>query len=179
MPSAILAYERTTHPLLLHCLQDLDHDWRRLQLVNTAMCTAFWLHKDQVAAHTAKREQLCQDCTDMSAELGALINIACSLTKPFDVWAPRILRPPKTLTQLWAEFDTFVGRAEPVVTLHVESVVFAVRHIYVNNIFDATFVRGGFIRDLCARPVKYKRLQPHTHERSPVGRCHGRSAKTT
>jgi hypothetical protein len=86
MTSAILACERTTHPVLLHCLQNLDHDWRRLQLVNSAMCSAFRLHKHQVATHTVRREQLDHECVTLCADIAALRNPHLS----------------PTLTQLWS-----------------------------------------------------------------------------
>ena len=96
--SAALACERTAHPLLLHCLQDLNHDWRRLALVNRAMAAAFRLHKDEVEKHTAKREHLRQDCAIMSAQLAALHNC----------WGPRIYHdggPHDPLPRLIAEFE--------------------------------------------------------------------------
>jgi len=37
----ILISERSAHPVLLHCLQDFKHEWRRLQLVNKSMAAAF------------------------------------------------------------------------------------------------------------------------------------------
>jgi hypothetical protein len=49
---------QTAHVVLLCCLQDLDEDWRRIQLVNRAMCAAYRLYKVQVDEHKAKREQL-------------------------------------------------------------------------------------------------------------------------
>jgi hypothetical protein len=57
MHSDILACERSTYPVLLHCLQSLSHDLRPLQLVNKSMCAAFRHFKEQVDEHTAKREQ--------------------------------------------------------------------------------------------------------------------------
>jgi len=41
MDSDILVCARSEHPVLLHCLQDIRHDWRPLQLVNKSMCAAF------------------------------------------------------------------------------------------------------------------------------------------
>jgi len=98
---AALACERTAHPLLLHCLQDFNHDWRRLQLVNKTMCAAFRLHKDEVEKHTAKREHLRQDCAIMSAQLAAL-------HPELDVWAPRMYYdggPHDPLPRLIAELE--------------------------------------------------------------------------
>jgi hypothetical protein len=96
--SAALACERTAHPLLLHCLQDLNHDWRRLQLVNKTMAAAFRLHKDEVEKHMTKREHLRQDCVIMSAQLAAL-------HPELDVWAPRCILDPDLLPRLIAEFE--------------------------------------------------------------------------
>jgi len=56
MSSDILISERSAHPVLLHCLQDILHDWRPLQLVNTSMAAAFRQYAVQVAEYTAKRE---------------------------------------------------------------------------------------------------------------------------
>jgi hypothetical protein len=89
-------HERTAHPLLLHWLQDPDHDWRRLRLVNRAMAAAFRLYAPEVAAHTVRHEQLRQACAAMSTELAALY-------PPRDVWAPRRLHDP--LPRLIAEFE--------------------------------------------------------------------------
>ena len=57
MHSDILACERSAYPLLLHCLQDLEHDWSHLRLVNKNMCAAFMHYKIKVALHTAKRQR--------------------------------------------------------------------------------------------------------------------------
>jgi hypothetical protein len=57
MHSDILACERSTYPVLLHCLKCLSHDVRPLQLVNKSMCAAFRHFKEQVDEHTAKREE--------------------------------------------------------------------------------------------------------------------------
>ena len=96
--SAALACERTAHPLLLHCLQDFNHDWRRLQLVNKSMCAAFQQYAVQVAEYTAQRERLRQDCAIMSAQLAAL-------HPELDVWAPRCILDPDLLPRLIAEFE--------------------------------------------------------------------------
>ncbi len=96
--SAALACERTAHPLLLHCLKDLDHDWRPLQLVNKSMCAAFQQYAVQVAEYTAQRERLRQDCAVMSAQLAAL-------HPELDVWAPRCILDPDLLPRLIAEFE--------------------------------------------------------------------------
>ena len=158
MSSAILACERTTHPLLLHCLQDLDHDWRRLQLVNTAMAAAFRLHKNEVEKHTAKREQLRQDCAIMSLELAAFRNPAWRLSPhPYDVWAPRCISDPSNLARLMAQFEEIIwqlpSRTTPAAlsAATIEPVVFSVHHIYANHIFDAAFMRSSPIFDLFSR----------------------------
>jgi len=66
MRTDILVCERSAHPVLLFCLQDETHDWRRLQLVNTSMCAAFRQYKTQVAEYMAKRE-LRKRCDEMAA----------------------------------------------------------------------------------------------------------------
>jgi hypothetical protein len=58
MPTTILACERTSHPLLLHFLQDPDHDWCCLRLVNRAMAAEFRMYESEVAAHTVRHEHL-------------------------------------------------------------------------------------------------------------------------
>ena len=62
----ILVCERSAHPVLLFCLQDTTHDWRRLQLVNTSMCSAFREYKTQVEEYMSKRKMR-QRCEDMAA----------------------------------------------------------------------------------------------------------------
>ncbi len=153
--TVILACERTAHPLPLHCLQDLDHDWRRLRLVNRAMAAAFSLYKDQVTAHTAKREQLRRDCAAMSAELAAFPSPAWTLAPaPRDVWAFRSLGDLPSWARLWAAFEQMAFSApEPATPVAstaalVEPVVFAVRHIYANHIFDAAFVLSARVAGL-------------------------------
>ncbi len=92
-----LACERTAHPLLLHCLQNLDHDWRRLALVNRAMAAAFRLYAPEVAAHTAQR-QLRE----------AWAQLSTALHPPHDCWAFRIYHdggPHDPLARLMAEFE--------------------------------------------------------------------------
>ncbi len=70
MASDILVFERSAHPVLLHCLQDIRHDWRPLQLVNKSMCAAFQQYAVQVAEYTAKREhhlEVREHCMKMKA----------------------------------------------------------------------------------------------------------------
>ena len=70
MASDILVCERSAHPVLLHCLQDIRHDWRPLQLVNKSMCAVFQQYAAQVAEYTAKREhrlQMRKHCEEMKA----------------------------------------------------------------------------------------------------------------
>jgi hypothetical protein len=67
---SILVSERSTHPVLLHCLQDFQHEWRPLQLVNKSMAAAFRQYAVQVAEYTAKHEQHLQmrrQCEELKA----------------------------------------------------------------------------------------------------------------
>jgi hypothetical protein len=151
MSSAILACERTTHPLLLHCLQDLDHDWRRLQLVNSTMAAAFRLYTQQVAAHTSKREQLKQRCAAMSAELGFLNHQVSTHRR-------------KTLTYMcvadpnweaaWDALEQAIRvrerreREDQQRRLHAAQPQAILDNIYANHIFDAVFVISARVAGL-------------------------------
>ncbi len=89
-----LACERTAHSLLLHCLQDPDHDWRRLALVNRAMAAAFTLYAPEVVRHEQLRRA--------RAAIFALPRPVFPHTQ-HDCWAPRRLHDP--LPRLIAEFE--------------------------------------------------------------------------
>jgi hypothetical protein len=70
MLSDILVCERSAHPVLLHCLQDIRHDWRPLQLVNTSTAAAFRHYKVQVADYTAQHQlhlEMRQQCVELKA----------------------------------------------------------------------------------------------------------------
>ncbi len=70
MASDILVCARSAHPVLLHCLQDIRHDWCPLQLVNKSMCAAFQEYAVQVKEYTAKREhhlEVREHCMKMKA----------------------------------------------------------------------------------------------------------------
>ena len=76
MASDILVCERSAHPVLLHCLQDIRHDWRPLQLVNKSMCAAFKEYAVQVKEYTAKREhrlKMRKHCEEMKAMCDAAL----------------------------------------------------------------------------------------------------------
>jgi hypothetical protein len=129
MHSGILACERSAYPLLLHCLQDLEHDWSHLRLVNKNMCAAFMHYKIKVALHTAKRQRhLRKQAIDKAAKqasdkAGDLryrqeSRMICGLVDNFDTCDRdffrgfRIFHPVDELREVWAEFErtvTFAG----------------------------------------------------------------------
>ena len=127
MHSAILGCERSTDPVLLHCLHDESHDWRHLQLVNRSMCAAFRQYKVQVAEYMAKRE------------------LRKHLSR--QVPSPHTLLMP----EMWADFERAVIAIEPRNEPRIEPrneprMVFSLHHIYANNVFDDSFdhfVRGS------------------------------------
>ena len=76
MASDSLVCARSAHPVLLHCLQDIRHDWRLLQLVNKSMCAAFKEYAVQVQEYTAKREhrlRMRKHCEEMKAMCDAAL----------------------------------------------------------------------------------------------------------
>ena len=102
MSSDILISERSAHPVLLHCLQDILHDWRPLQLVNTSMTAAFRQYAVQVAEYTAKREhhlELRRQCAELKAQnnaamarynLGDVFRSSIPVWRMFDAEAARV-----------------------------------------------------------------------------------------
>jgi hypothetical protein len=94
--SAALACERTAHPLLLHCLQDFNHDWRRLALVNRAMAAAFREYASEVARHERLRRA--------RAALFALPRPVYPHLA-HDCWGPRCILDIDLLPRLIAEFE--------------------------------------------------------------------------
>jgi hypothetical protein len=136
MHSVILACERSTYPVLLHCLKDLQHDWRRLQLVNKGMCAAFRQYKEQVDEHTAEREQNRQK----ALELAVMVQLALSdLSR----------RNGPTLGELMADFEQvagFIQTIRPGNEAAGRRFIVSVHHTYANNVsapLASSFV-GGF-----------------------------------
>ena len=143
MHSAILGCERSTYPVLLHCLQNLSHDVRRLQLVNKSMCAACRHFKDQVDEHTAKRQKMLVEANAL--DVVARLHLAMSSLR---------MQPAsqsQSMTEMWTAFERFASPAYPAPVPAIEPrieprMVFSVHHIYQNNIFDDSFndcfVRG-------------------------------------
>lgn len=138
MHSDILACERSTYPVLLHCLQYLSHDVRRLQLVNKGMCAAYRHFKDQVDEHTAKRQHLSRqaDALDMTARLTIAM---CNLRMA----RPKDISYPISMNEMWADLERVVMRSHAIEPRLEPRMVFSVHRIYANNIFDDSFVRGS------------------------------------
>jgi len=88
----------TAHVVLLCCLQDLDEDWRRIQLVNRAMCAAYRLYIVQVDEHWAKREALLRELAEVQALVNDLFAWPCHhyITR-MHTWA-------EERSRLWAYF---------------------------------------------------------------------------
>jgi hypothetical protein len=88
----------TAYVVLLCCLQDLDEDWRRIQLVNRAMCAAYRLYIVQVDEYWTKREQLRKKV----AEARELVNDFFSW--PYDTYITRMQTRAEERSRLWAYF---------------------------------------------------------------------------
>jgi hypothetical protein len=133
MQSDMLACERSAYPLLLHCLQDLEHDWSHLRLVNKNMCAAFMHYKIKVALHTAKRQRhMRKQAADKAAKQAAdkagdlryrqESRMICGLLDNFDTCDRdffrgfRIFHPVDELREVWAEFERTVSPDFPLPT---------------------------------------------------------------
>ena len=148
MHNDILACERSTYPVLLHCLQYLSHDVRRLQLVNKSMCAAFRHFKDQVDEHTAKRQKMLLEAEALDV-MGRRY-LAMGHLRMRTESGPE----SHSLTEMWAAFERRPRVVTPVFSAPMHAIeprieprmVFSVHHIYANNIFDDSFndcfVRG-------------------------------------
>lgn len=134
MHNDILACERSTYPVLLHCLQCLGHDVRRLQLVNKSMCAAFRHFKDEVDMHTAKRQEMLLQAEALDV-MGRLHIAMSSL---------RMQPESQNMTEMWAAFERVVTPELRAIEPRMEPrTVFSVYHMHINDIFDGSFVRGS------------------------------------
>ena len=146
MHNDILACERSTYPVLLHCLQCLGHDVRRLQLVNKSMCAAFRHFKDEVDMHTAKRQQMLVEANAL--DVVARLHLAMSTLRMQPASHMQPASQSQSMTEMWAAFERVVTPEHlapvPAIEPCIEPrMVFSVHHIHMNDILDVSFVRGS------------------------------------
>ena len=142
MHNDILACERSTYPVLLHCLQCLGHDVRRLQLVNKSMCAAFRHFKDEVDMHTAKRQQMLVEANAL--DVVARLHLAMSNLRMQPASHMQPASQSQSMTEMWAAFERVVTPELRAIEPRMEPrTVFSVYHMHINDIFDGSFVRGS------------------------------------